>query len=116
MKDKGELYISIGALLFRSSMTTLKVLCHEISHLWLSQQDFYSKLKVLNKEFKQKYSNHQDVYLMSPIEFYAVVLSVKIMEEISLSLTKERHKKRWNKIVSEERAKIKKLHDLILTL
>ena len=73
-------------------------------------------MRKLNKEFKQKYSNHKDVYLMSPIEFYAVILSVKIMEDVSLSLTKERHKKRWGKMIIEEKEKIKKLYDLLLTL
>ncbi len=116
MKDNGMIFLSLGALLFRSSMTTLKVLCHELAHLWLSQQPFYQELKKLNKEFKEKYSSISYVYLMSPIELYAMTVSLSMMKEIEGSLVKKKHIKRWSRLIDDESLKIKKLNDLILTL
>lgn len=140
MKDCGEIYLSLGALLFRSSMVTLKVLCHELSHLWLSKQPFYGRLKFVDKEFKKKYSDIEflkndsakakdgnnlktdgksrligkkkdrlNVYLLSPIEFYAMTASVSLMELIYSRLTDNRSKKRWQKIIVEERSKLSRI-------
>ena len=116
MKDGVGLYISLGALVFKSNMTTFKVLCHEIAHLWLSRQSFYSELKTLNKEFKKTYKDHEKVYLLSPIELYAMVVSVELMKMVLSSLTKKNQIKRLNKFINLECAKIKELENLIKTL
>ena len=116
MKDCGEIYISLGALLFKSNMTTFKVLCHEVAHIWLSQQPFYSSLKELNKEFKQKYYKIEKVYLASPIELYAMVISVELMKSLLPSLTKKNEITRLNKFIDLECAKILELSKLIQTL
>ncbi len=112
MNDSGEIYISLGLLLFKSSMNNLKVLCHELSHIWLSQQSNYLELKTLNKEFKNKYNND----LLSPIELYARVISLKMMNSILESLTSKGQKKRWNRYINYESAKIKELKEMIITL
>lgn len=116
MKDSGGMYISLGALLFRSSMVTLKVFCHELSHIWLSQQSCYPVIKVVNKEFKEKYKDCKDVVLASPVEVYAMKLSIGIMEQISDSLTKNSQKKRWKKIIVDEYSKLNAMKDLIINL
>lgn len=146
MKDCGEIYISLGALLFRSSMVTLKVLCHELSHLWLSNQPFYSRLKSVDKEFKEKYSNVEflrgdavyskeentvktdeknrskakkkgrlNAYLLSPIEVYAMKVSVFLMELIDSRLTAKRPKKRWQAVIDEERSKLSRILSTLKT-
>ena len=116
MKDGDGIYFSLGALLFKSNMTTFKVLCHELAHTWLSNQSFYKELKILNKEFKKAYKNNENVYLASPIELYAMVVSVSLMEMVKNSLTKSKQIKRINKYIELECAKIKELTDLIQTL
>ena len=116
MKDSDGIYISLGALFFKSSMATFKVLCHELAHIWLSQQSFYSDLKRLNKEFKTKYSVSEKVYLSSPIELYAMVVSVELMKMIRASLTKDFEIKRINKFIDLECAKINDLIEFIKTL
>lgn len=146
MKDCGEIYISLGALLFRSSMVTLKVLCHELSHLWLSNQPFYSRFKSVDKEFKEKYSNVEflrgdavyskeantvktdeknrskakkkgrlNAYLLSPIEVYAMKVSVCLMELIDSRLTAKRSKKRWQAVIDEERSKLLRILSTLKT-
>lgn len=116
MKDSGEMYISLGALLFRSSMVTLKVFCHELSHIWLSTKSFYLAIKGLNKEFKSKFKDCKDVVLASPVEVYAMKLSIGIMEQISDSLTKKKQKKRWEKLIVDEYSKLNAMKDLIINL
>lgn len=116
MKDSGGMYISLGALLFRSSMVTLKVFCHELSHIWLSTKSFYPVIKVVNKEFKIKFKHSKDVVLASPVEVYAMKLSIGIMEQISDSLTKNSQKKRWKKIIVDEYSKLNAMKDLIINL
>lgn len=114
MKDSGEMYISLGALLFRSSVVTLKVFCHELSHIWLSQQPFYPAIKRVNKEFKIKFKDYKDVVLASPVEVYAMKLSIGIMEQIADLLTKKSQKKRWKKIITLEYSKLNAMKDLII--
>ena len=116
MKDSGEMYISLGSILFKSSRVNLKVFCHELAHMWLSQQDFYPKLKVLNKEFKENYSSHPSCYLASPIELYAMVISYNMMDYVLHSLTLERVIKKWSVLVYDEARKIQEIKDLIITL
>ncbi len=116
MKDSGEMYISSGALLFRSSIVTLKVFCHELSHIWLSQQPFYPAIKSVNKEFKTKFNGCKDVVLASPVEVYAMKLSIGIMEQIADFLTKKSQKKRLKRIITLEYSKLNAMKDLIINL
>ena len=115
MKDCGEIHISLGALLFKSNMATIKVLSHELAHIWLSQQDFYPSLKALNKEFKQSYKMMENINLLSPIELFAMIISVDIMESIKESL-KGNLRKRINKFIDLENEKIKEIKDTLLNL
>lgn len=115
MKDSGEIYLSLGALLFKSNMATVKVLSHELAHVWLSQQDYYPSLKALNKEFKQRYNELENVNLLSPIELFAMIVSIDIMESIKESL-KGNLRKRINRFIDLENEKIKEIKDTLLNL
>ena len=115
MKDSGEIYLSLGALVFKSNMATIKVLSHELAHIWLSQQAFYPSLKNLNKEFKQQYKMIENVNLLSPIELFAMIASVDFMESISQSLIGNL-KKRFNKFIDLEKEKIEEIKNILLSI
>lgn len=82
MKDSGEMHISLGLVIFRSFSTLLSVYLHELSHLWLSQQQCYPQLKALQRQFFENYSSETKGDIASPIEFYADLITVDILEGI----------------------------------
>lgn len=112
--DGGGMYFSLGLLISHSSPITLTVFCHELSHMWLSQQEFYPELKQLNKDFLNRYKQEPTSHLISPIEFYATTLSVDIMDRIYDSLKKKN--KRFEKALGREREKVILLRKSILAL
>ena len=114
--DDGRMYFSLGALLTRSSAVTLTVLCHELAHIWLSQRELYPELKRLNKEFLTVFSSVKGAYLMSPIEVYATVGSLCLLDAVSDSLPDGRKKKRLAGLILKERGKLEVLKDEILML
>lgn len=116
MKDSGEIYFSLGAIIKRSSLVTLKTFCHELCHLWLSRQSFYPELKAADKEFRTKYKDNSAVYLLSPIEVYAMSLSVGIMRQVEVKLSRGRRRERLRKIIAAEIEKLKAIQDSILKL
>lgn len=116
MKDSGEIYFSLGAMLKRSSLITLKTFCHELCHLWLSRQNFYPELKAVDKQFRTRYRDNTAVYLLSPVEVYAMSLSVGIMRQIEAKLSQGRRLKRWEKIIADENEKLKAIQNSILKL
>lgn len=116
MKDGGEIFFSLGAMIRRSSLVTLKTFCHELCHLWLSRQSFYPELKAIDKEFRVRYQDNNAVYLLSPVEVYAMSLSVGIMRQIETKLNRGRRRKRWKKIIADEIEKLKAIQNSILKL
>ncbi len=106
MRDGGEVCFTTGALLFRSSAVTLSVFCHELSHMYLSQRSFYPELKELQGEFLERFSSESGCELMSPIELYAMALSVDIMDNIAQSLVEGKHKDKLRLLIDSEREKI----------
>ena len=116
MRDGGDMFFSLGALLTRSSTVTLSVLCHELAHMWLSQRGYYSELKLLSKSFLTRYAKVPDIALMSPIELYAMVISVDIMKAINKGVKKQKHKRRLESIIDCEREKIEFLKQKITEL
>ncbi|MBQ7225926.1 MAG: hypothetical protein IJX02_04915 [Clostridia bacterium] len=115
MRDGGEMCFSVGALLSRSATVTASVLCHELAHMWLSQQDFYKGLKEINRQFKEQYSSHADAELLSPIELYAMVVSVIFMQDVCIALEGKK-KKRFKDLIEFELEKIELLKDKIIKL
>ena len=115
MRDGGDMFFSLGALLTRSSTVTLSVLCHELAHMWLSQQDFYKGLKEINRQFQEQYSSHTDAELLSPIELYAMVVSVIFMQDVCIALEGKK-KKRFKDLIEFELEKIELLKDKIIKL
>jgi len=104
--DGGKMCFSLGAILSRSSAVTLTVLCHEITHVWLSQRDFYPDLKRLNKDFISAFSGEKAAYLMSPIEVYAMVGAIHIMDAVCASLPDGFGKRKLERLKELEKDKL----------
>ncbi len=114
--DDGRMCFSLGALLSRSSAVTLTVLCHELAHIWLSQRAFYPELKRLNREFISAFSSVRGANLMSPIEVFATVGSLCLLDAVSDSLPDGKKKKRLTRLIASERGKLEVLTGEILML
>ena len=116
IEDFGRLTLSIGVLRSRTSPVVLSVLCHELGHMWLSQQDFYPTLKEVNRQFKERCADVGYCELLSPIELYAMDLSVKIMESV-LSFAKDTEQKnRLFELIEQEKEKINLVKKEILKI
>ena len=116
MHDSGVMSISYGMFIKTSRWVFVSVLCHELSHVWLSQQDYYSELKALNKQFKQQYASVADVELISPIEVYARQVSIAIMEGVLAALTDQWQKDKLLTALGYEREKLIKLENMLSSL
>lgn len=82
MRDEGEIHISLGLLLSRSSWTMLPLYVHELSHMWLSGREDYGRIKELQRKFREKYAGSVYCERMSPIEVYADLLTIGILKEL----------------------------------
>ena len=78
MTDKGDVCFSFVGILRGKGAFVLKLVLHEAAHLWLSEQSCYDRLKALQKAFRAEYGNLPAASL--PIEYYAISLSVKMLE------------------------------------
>ena len=113
MRDSGVMSVSYGMFLKTSRWVFVSVLCHELSHVWLSQQEYYRELKALNKQFKEQYASVADVELISPIEVYARLVSIVMMEGVLDLLTDEWQKNKMLTVLGYEREKIIKLENML---
>lgn len=111
MRDEGELYLSIGFLASRSAWNVLSVYVHELSHIWLSQQEDYPLLKTLQREFRSRYGTHTLCELMSPIEIYADLLAVAILSDMERHAEKGAYKQGLLRLVQDRQDKLKRLTD-----
>lgn len=116
MKDGGDLYFSLGALLSRSSDVTLAVLCHEYGHILLSNQPFYGDLKKVNRQFKKEFAHSPFSELLSPIELYAVLISINLMKSLLPLVKQDGHKKKLSLLIQQEQDKIGLLNSEIIKL
>lgn len=83
MNDAGQVYLSVGLLVKSSAVSVLSVYCHELSHIKLSQRADYPAIKALQREFKQRFKEHKLCELLSPIEFFAMLISRSLLESIA---------------------------------
>lgn len=81
MSDKGLVCFSLGSIMSGEGMHVLKLVFHEVAHLWLSEQTGYDRLKALQKAFRRENGNNVPAVFL-PIEYYAVSLSVKMLEKL----------------------------------
>lgn len=109
MRDEGEVYLSFGLMASRSSLAALSVYLHELSHVYLSQMEDYPRLKELQKEFRSRYGDNPLCEVMSPIEMYANILTIRLLREIEKNDSNEGHKKRLETIINNRHVKLEYL-------
>ena len=103
MHDDGVVYISLGLLVRGSSLATLGIFIHELCHIKLSQSEAYDDIKALQKKFKAKFGSHKQCELMSPIEIFANILTIKLMGKIEETTE--------NRLLKKRIAKLKKVKE-----
>ena len=109
MRDGDGLYISYGIFFKTRETVFLSVLCHELAHIWLSQREFYPQLKILNKEYLDRFEKRQESALTSPIEVYARIVSLHIINQLALSIQHKKRKKKALSVIEIDNEKIEKL-------
>ena len=114
MHDNGQIFISLGLILTRSYLPLLSVYLHELAHIWLSQQANYQDLKKLQKEFRYFYSDIKDYELFSPIEVYADIITLQLLEEISAITNANKNK--ISKIIEARKEKLRYVYTGIKSL
>ena len=81
MTDKGLVCFSLGSIFGGDGAHVLKLVFHEVAHLWLSEQKGYDRLKALQKAFRGENGNNVPAVFL-PIEYYAVSLSAIMLEKL----------------------------------
>lgn len=81
MTDDGLVCFSLVSIFGGEGTHVLKLVFHEAAHLWLSEQSGYDRLKALQKAFRCESGNNVPAVFL-PIEYYAVSLSVKMLEKL----------------------------------
>lgn len=116
MKDRGDVFFSVGAILSRSPVVTLSVFCHEYAHLSLSYEAFYPALKELNRQFKDTFSHIPHADLLSPIELCAMVRAVDLMERMQKSVARTSAQKKLALLIRTEKEKLSYLESQLKAL
>ena len=116
MRDGGDIFFSIGAILSRSPVVTLSVFCHEYAHLSLSYETFYPALKTLNRQFKGEFSHLSNSTLLSPIELCAMLRSVTLMETMAGLIRNDRAKEKLALLIRAEQEKLDQLESQLKAL
>ena len=98
MHDDGVIYISSGLLFRGSALATLGIFIHELCHIRLSQREDYPEIKALQKEFRANFRSHKQCELMSPIEIFANILTLKLLRKIEDEAENKLLKKRIAKV------------------
>ncbi len=103
MLDRGEIVFSYGTFALSGEMIFTTFL-HELSHIWLRFQPWYGELKALDREFRDRFSEEKDV-LLSPIEVYARIAAVRVMEALEKAGFREKEKGRLQLCIARETAR-----------
>lgn len=80
MRDSGYVSFSLHYVSLSEGSRLCKIVLHEISHLRLLESDGYCELLSLDREFLSEYGADKRVRMLSPVELYATLFSVVLME------------------------------------
>ena len=116
MIDGGDAYFSIGLLALKSPLATLTVCLHELSHVILSRMEGYSSLKAVQREFRTSYGAHPSFDIMSPIELYADLIAISILECAYKATKKKKEKKRLLRAITHRREKLAAARSALKTI
>lgn len=111
MNDAGQVYLSAGLLLKSSALTVLSVYCHELAHIKLSQRSDYPALKSLQREFKRHFQGHKLCELLSPIEYYAMLVSRPLLADLARQANNSRRQEKLLRLTEDLDKKIRFLEE-----
>ena len=106
MNDDGRIFISIGLLLTRSITTLLSVYLHEFSHIYMSKQQNYSQLKILQREFRQGFSKFDNCEISSPIESFADVITLEFLRQLYSAIDNDKLKIKLLRLIKNREEKL----------
>ncbi len=116
MHDNGTLTLSQGCLLKLSTVAFIRILCHELAHMYMANAQDYAQVKALNRQFLERFKTTPNLTPLTPIEFYAVQYSVTILSEIGNLDLQKGIKKRLSEILDAEKVKLTDYEKLIKAL
>lgn len=91
MYDRGEIVFYKQFLFSQAYLESVLTVLHEVAHVYLWSSEEYDALKECDGEFLQKFINNQSETVISPIEYYANLISISWIEQALLvSQDKER--------------------------
>ena len=89
MDDAGNVTLPLSV--FRRRLDPfVKYVFHESAHLYLSSSDEYESLLALDKLFLERYGDRGDAICLTPIEYFASLLSIRLLERAAAYLGEER--------------------------
>lgn len=113
MKDSGDLYLSRGFLVRHSPLVVLSVFCHELAHIKLSQTPEYPEIKCLQRAFKIRFADERLCEVMSPIEMYAVEISLRLLKDLLTEASTPRQRRQLRRIIADIEKKESRLVEMI---
>ena len=116
MKDGDGVYFTLGLMITRTPGALLPICLHELSHIWLSQREDYPALKAFQREFKKNFGEVVGCDLISPIEIYANLVTLRWLRSICECTEKKRLKASLQKTVDDRSEKLALLKDRISQL
>ena len=93
MDDKGNVSFPLSAFLKRFD-PLVKYVFHETAHLYLAKQVTYKDLLALDKLFLSAYGEREKAICLSPVEYFASLLSIRLLERAAKTLGETRLAKR----------------------
>lgn len=104
MRDGGDIFLSVG-LLLRPVGNVFLALCHELGHMWLSEQPDYAALKALDLQFLKSSLPAE----ASPLEICADVLSLRLAQAVLPALDSPKKQQRLTTLVENEYGRLRRL-------
>ena len=109
MIDGGDIHISIGLFKRTSPKAFFSVLLHEIAHVYIGYEETYKDLKRLDKEFLYKYGDVLSDATCSPVEVYARIAALSVLNELLKLPDCAKIRKKILFCVDQEQNKIKNI-------
>ncbi len=108
MTDSGTFCISAGYTVKADPCQLLKLVLHEFSHLVLAERADYPELKKLDGKFFEAYGKSETTVPVSPVEYYATIVSAAFIESSTAILGERGEGLRLE--AEAEREKLKRLY------
>lgn len=110
MDDAGNVRFPLPALLKRFD-PLVKYVFHESAHLYIAASAEYAELLALDKAFRASCGKDAQANCLSPAEYFASLLSVRLLKEAAETLGETRLAKRIRMQVGVEERKLTRAKD-----